>query len=152
MNIDDYFPPDPITNNGGLTIDRWLGAYIAQRILDEGSIYLCQTVPEFREAWGAFRDQVESNWDAFRDQVESNRDTLEGVLSQVNPPGWRGATPRMIRAAIVLFGDSTITDECQPLDVRAAAMYQTILEVVDALNDGTLNEDIIRNTIDKRLS
>lgn len=136
MDYEEYTPSDPITDNHGLLVDRWLGAYIAQGILDRGNIFLCHTVPEFREAWGRMKDRV----------------ALESYLEDHNPPGWRQHGARLIRAALVLFGDSTITDEYHDMKTRVAALHQSIRDVIDALNRGELTEAIIRETIDERLS
>lgn len=136
MNCEEYIPPEPITDNHGLLVDLWLGAHIAQSILDRGSVYLCHTVPEFREVWDRMVDRV----------------TMEGYLEDHNPPGWARWGADVIRAALVLFGDRTITEEWQEMGHRTAALRQSIHDVIDALNRGELTGAIIQETIDERLS
>lgn len=133
---DEYIPPEPITDNHGLLVDRWLGAAIAQGMLDRGNIFLCHTVPEFREAWDGM-----------------NEDSVLGdYLAQHHPPARVQHGVNVIRAGLVLFGDSNITTEYIDMDARVGALRQSIRDVIDALNRGELTEAIIRETIDKRLS
>lgn len=133
---EEYTPPDPITDNHGLLLDQWLGAHIAEGIMDRDLIYLCHTVPEFREAWDGM----------------TGRAAMEGYLRDRNPPGWRQHGANVIRAALVLFGDSTITNAWYEMEHRRTALRQSIHDVIDALNRSELTAAIIRETIDKRLS
>src|SRR5690606_12221409 len=103
---------------------------------DQGHVYLCHTVPEFREAWDHMADRA----------------TMEGYLEGYNPPGWARWGANVIRAALVLFGDRTITEEWCEMEHRTAALRQSLHDVIDALNRGELTVAIIRETIDKRLS
>lgn len=132
---EDYTPPEPITDSHGLLMDRWLGAHIAQGILDRGHVYLCHTVPGFSEAWQGLDGPA----------------VMGEYLRQYMPPGWAQHDVDVIRAGLVLFGDSTITAEWCEMERRTAALHQSIHDVIDALNRGELTVDIIHETIDKRL-
>lgn len=136
MNYEDYTPPEPITDSHGLLVDRWLGAHIAEGILDQGNIYLCHTVPEFQEAWQGMDDAG----------------TMEAYLMLRKPPGWAQHGANVIRAGLVLFGDRTIVDDRRRIEARVSALHQSIRDVIDALNRGELTVDIIWETIEERLS
>lgn len=132
---DKYISPKPITDNYGLVVDHWFCATIAQGILDRGNIFLCQTIPEFREVWDGMTDRAI---------------TMEGYLRHRYSPDWVKHSVNVIRAGLVLFGDSTITDEEIDMETRVFALHQSIRDVIVALNRGELTEAIIQEAIDKR--
>ena len=115
----------------GLAVDKWLSGSVAAAAL-KGDAFLCQCIPEFREAWDA-----------------TGHGTIDGMLRELSPD--RAPDTAMVRAALCLWGSGEITAAyIDPVD-RAVALRQDIDTIGWAILNGTITLDMIQAEIQHRI-